>query len=157
QPRRAARNRGCRLRLTAVRRRHEADLWGGRFHPTILSDFAAGKGPSEGQIRLQGGRIAADRTNLWLGAPQKIGILPPTAKYIMTQTTEQNATEAKPKAGAAIVPVTPFEQNCTLIWCEATKKAVVVDPGGDVPRILAAIKQTGVSVEKIWLTHGHID
>ena len=68
--------------------------------------------------------------------------------------TEQTDT---PKAGAAIIPVTPFQQNCTLLWCEATKKAVVVDPGGDVPQILAAIKQAGVTVEQIWLTHGHID
>ena len=68
--------------------------------------------------------------------------------------TEQNE---KPKAGAAIIPVTPFQQNCTLIWCEATKKAVVVDPGGDVPQILAAIEQAKVTVEQIWLTHGHID
>src|SRR6201989_1148804 len=66
-------------------------------------------------------------------------------------------TETKAKAGAAIIPVTPFQQNCTLLWCEATKKAVVIDPGGDVPQILAAIKQTGVTVEQIWLTHGHID
>jgi glyoxylase-like metal-dependent hydrolase (beta-lactamase superfamily II) len=66
-------------------------------------------------------------------------------------------TEAKAKAGAIIVPVTPFEQNCTIIWSEPTKQAVVFDPGGDVPKILAAIKQTGVTVEKIWLTHGHID
>ena len=66
-------------------------------------------------------------------------------------------TETKAKAGAAIIPVTLFEQNCTLIWCEATKKAVVIDPGGDVPDILAAIEQTKVTVEKIWLTHGHID
>ena len=66
-------------------------------------------------------------------------------------------TETKAKAGAAIIPVTPFQQNCTLLWCEATKKAVVIDPGGDVPRIVAAIKQANVSVEKIWLTHGHID
>src|SRR6202158_6554613 len=66
-------------------------------------------------------------------------------------------TETKAKAGAIIVPVTLFEQNCTIIWCEATKKAVVIDPGGDVPKIQAAIKQTGVTVEKIWLTHGHID
>src|SRR5712675_2054196 len=65
--------------------------------------------------------------------------------------------ETKAKAGAIIVPVTPFEQNCTLIWCEATRKAVVIDPGGDVPKLQAAIKQAGVSVEKIWLTHGHID
>src|SRR5437870_3747253 len=65
--------------------------------------------------------------------------------------------ETKAKAGAIIVPVTLFEQNCTLIWCEATKKAVVIDPGGDVAKIQAAIKETGVTVEKIWLTHGHID
>jgi hydroxyacylglutathione hydrolase len=68
-----------------------------------------------------------------------------------------NETGTKAKAGALIVPVTLFEQNCTLIWCEATKKAVVIDPGGDVPRIEAAIKQANVTVEKIWLTHGHID
>jgi hydroxyacylglutathione hydrolase len=66
-------------------------------------------------------------------------------------------TETKAKAGAIIVPVTLFEQNCTIIWCEATKKAVVIDPGGDVPKIQAAIKQANVTVEKIWLTHGHID
>ena len=66
-------------------------------------------------------------------------------------------TETKAKAGAVIVPVTPFEQNCTIIWCEATRKAVVIDPGGDVPRIQDAIERTGVTIEKIWLTHGHID
>ncbi len=66
-------------------------------------------------------------------------------------------TETQAKAGAIIVPVTLFEQNCTIIWHEPTKKAVVIDPGGDVPKIQAAIKQTGVTVEKIWLTHGHID
>jgi hydroxyacylglutathione hydrolase len=69
----------------------------------------------------------------------------------------QNQTEAPPKAGAIIVPVTLFEQNCTIIWHEPSKKAVVIDPGGDVDKIQAAIKQTGVTVEKIWLTHGHID
>src|SRR5437660_9850927 len=72
----------------------------------------------------------------------------------MTQETNH---ETNAKAGALIVPVTLFEQNCTLIWCEATKKAVVIDPGGDVAKIQAAIKQTNVRVEKIWLTHGHID
>ena len=74
----------------------------------------------------------------------------------MTQQNETE-TETKAKAGAIIVPVTLFEQNCTIIWCEATRKAVVFDPGGDVPKILEAIKQTAVQVEKIWLTHGHID
>src|SRR6266480_3806872 len=66
-------------------------------------------------------------------------------------------TETKAKAGAIIIPVTPLEQNCTLIWCEATKKAVVIDPGGDVAKIQAAITQVNVVVEKVWLTHGHID
>jgi len=56
-----------------------------------------------------------------------------------------------------IIPVTPFQQNCTLIWCEETKKAAVVDPGGDVDRILAAIEQEGVELEKILLTHAHLD
>ena len=68
--------------------------------------------------------------------------------------TEQ--TEA-PNAGASIIPVTPFQQNCTLLWCEQTKKAVVIDPGGDVLDILNAVKQAGVKVEHIWLTHGHVD
>ncbi len=58
---------------------------------------------------------------------------------------------------AAIVHVTPFEQNCTLIWDEATKRGAVVDPGGDVPQIEAAIAQVGLTVEKIVLTHGHLD
>jgi len=58
---------------------------------------------------------------------------------------------------AAIVPVTPFQQNCTLLWDEATKRGAVVDPGGDLPRIQAGLKQTGMTVEKILLTHGHID
>src|SRR5580704_3656857 len=74
----------------------------------------------------------------------------------MTQETETTA-ETKAKAGAMIVPVTLFEQNCTIIWHEPSKKAVVIDPGGDVPKIQAAIGQAGVTVEKIWLTHGHID
>jgi glyoxylase-like metal-dependent hydrolase (beta-lactamase superfamily II) len=65
--------------------------------------------------------------------------------------------DAVSKARAAIVPVTPFEQNCTLLWCEETKSAAVFDPGGDVERILAVIEQAGVTVETILLTHGHID
>jgi hydroxyacylglutathione hydrolase len=57
----------------------------------------------------------------------------------------------------AVIPVTPFQQNCTILWDDGSKQAVVVDPGGDVDRILAAIEQTGVTVERIWLTHGHLD
>ncbi len=62
-----------------------------------------------------------------------------------------------PDVRAAIIPVTPFQQNCTLLWCDKTKKAAVVDPGGDLDRIQQAITQSGVAVEKIILTHGHID
>jgi hydroxyacylglutathione hydrolase len=62
-----------------------------------------------------------------------------------------------PTARAGIVPVTPFQQNCTILWCEATKRAAVIDPGGDLADIEAAIAQSGVTVDKIWLTHGHID
>jgi hydroxyacylglutathione hydrolase len=58
---------------------------------------------------------------------------------------------------AAIIPVTEFQQNCTLMWCAKTMRAVVVDPGGDLPRLRQAIAETKVTVEKIWLTHGHID
>lgn len=66
-------------------------------------------------------------------------------------------TQTAAKAGATIIPVTPFQQNCTLMWCETTRDAVVVDPGGDVPDILAAIDKAKVNVREIWLTHGHID
>ena len=58
---------------------------------------------------------------------------------------------------AAIVPVAPFQQNCTLIWDPETMKGAVVDPGGDLDRIQAAIAEVGMQPEKILLTHGHID
>ena len=58
---------------------------------------------------------------------------------------------------AAIVPVTPFQQNCTILWEEPSKRAVVIDPGGEVPRILESLAKLGVRVERILLTHGHID
>jgi hydroxyacylglutathione hydrolase len=58
---------------------------------------------------------------------------------------------------AAIIPVTPLQQNCTLLWCTATMKGALVDPGGDLDRLKAAVEQQGVVLEKILLTHGHID
>ena len=58
---------------------------------------------------------------------------------------------------AAIIPVTPLQQNCTLLWCTKTKKAAFVDPGGDLPRLKDALAKTGVELEKILVTHGHID
>ena len=62
-----------------------------------------------------------------------------------------------PPLRAAIIPVTPLQQNCTLLWCTRTMRAAVVDPGGDLPRIRAAIAEAGVTVEKILVTHGHLD
>jgi len=57
----------------------------------------------------------------------------------------------------AVLPVTPFQQNCSIVWCEKTMKAAIVDPGGDAPQIIEAIGQVGVAVEKVLLTHGHVD
>jgi len=56
-----------------------------------------------------------------------------------------------------IIPVTAFAQNCSLLWCEETKQAAVVDPGGDIEDIVAAAARRGLTIVKILLTHGHID
>lgn len=56
-----------------------------------------------------------------------------------------------------IVPVTPFQQNCSVIWCEKTRSAAVVDPGGEIEKILAVVEREGLNLEKILLTHGHMD
>ena len=63
----------------------------------------------------------------------------------------------EPALRAMIVPVTAIEQNCTIIWCTRTMKAAVIDAGGDLPRIRAAIAEAGVTVEKLLLTHRQID
>ena len=62
-----------------------------------------------------------------------------------------------PPLRAAIIPVTPLQQNCSLIWCTATMQGALVDPGGDLDKLKAAVAQAGVTLEKILLTHGHID
>jgi len=58
---------------------------------------------------------------------------------------------------AAIIPVTPFQQNCALIWDQDTKRGAVIDPGGDAAQIEAAIAETGITIDRILLTHGHMD
>ena len=58
---------------------------------------------------------------------------------------------------AGIVPVTPFQQNCTILFDADTKGGVVIDPGGDVERIIEAIDGNKLTIREIWLTHGHID
>jgi hydroxyacylglutathione hydrolase len=57
----------------------------------------------------------------------------------------------------AVVPVTPFQQNCSVIWCERTHRAAVVDPGGDLEQIEQVLREEGLTLEKILLTHAHID
>jgi glyoxylase-like metal-dependent hydrolase (beta-lactamase superfamily II) len=56
-----------------------------------------------------------------------------------------------------VVPVTPFQQNCSLAICEATRRAALIDPGGDLDVLLAQVEKQGVTLEKVLLTHGHID
>lgn len=56
-----------------------------------------------------------------------------------------------------ILPVTPFQQNCTLLWCTATRRAVIIDPGGEAPRILRLLEELKLEPERILLTHGHLD
>jgi glyoxylase-like metal-dependent hydrolase (beta-lactamase superfamily II) len=59
--------------------------------------------------------------------------------------------------GAAVLPVTPLQQNCTLVWCAQTGKAALIDPGGEAERLLATVAGQGLTLEKIWITHGHMD
>ncbi len=58
---------------------------------------------------------------------------------------------------AGIIPVNPFQQNCTILFDTETKRGVIVDPGGDIERILEVVRENGFQLEAIWLTHGHID
>lgn len=63
----------------------------------------------------------------------------------------------QPPMKAAIIPVTPLQQNCTLLWCTKTMRGAFVDPGGDLDRLVAAAEKQGVTIEKLLVTHGHID
>jgi glyoxylase-like metal-dependent hydrolase (beta-lactamase superfamily II) len=55
------------------------------------------------------------------------------------------------------VPVTPFQQNCSIVWCDQTMAGAVIDPGGEIDRLCARAAELGVKLEQIWLTHAHID
>lgn len=61
------------------------------------------------------------------------------------------------KLQAGIIPVTPFQQNCTVLFDIDTKEGVVVDPGGDVDTIIQVVEENGIKLKEIWLTHGHLD
>src|SRR5687767_686006 len=58
---------------------------------------------------------------------------------------------------ALIAPVTPLQQNCTIVWCSKTMKAAIIDPGGEVARLIEALETQQLTLEKIWITHGHLD
>ena len=76
----------------------------------------------------------------------------------MSETTSQTEPpQSEPAMRAAIVPVTPLQQNCSLIWCTKTMRGAVIDPGGDLPKIKDAIARAGITLEKILVTHGHLD
>lgn len=65
--------------------------------------------------------------------------------------------QSSPPIRAVVAPVTPLQQNCTIVWCARTRKAAIIDPGGEVPRLLRIIADQGLTLEKIWITHGHLD
>jgi glyoxylase-like metal-dependent hydrolase (beta-lactamase superfamily II) len=67
------------------------------------------------------------------------------------------AHDSRPDLAASIIPVTPFDQNCTILWDKARGEGVVVDPGGDVPRLLDALAKLDVRATAVLLTHGHAD
>ena len=71
--------------------------------------------------------------------------------------SSQAATPRVLPIRAMIAPVTPLQQNCTIVWCAKTLKAAIIDPGGEVPRLMQALADQGLTLEKIWITHGHLD
>ena len=63
----------------------------------------------------------------------------------------------EPKLGLQIIPVTPFQQNCSLLWDRDTMEGVFVDPGGETEKLMQVAKEIGVTSKEVWLTHGHLD
>ena len=73
----------------------------------------------------------------------------------MSETNQSAASEPPMRVG--IIPVTPLEQNCSLIWCTRTKKGALIDVGGDLDKVRGAVAKVGVTIEKLLVTHGHMD
>ena len=74
----------------------------------------------------------------------------------MTTSPQATSQQDRPLR-ATLIPVTPLQQNCTTVWCTATNKAAVIDPGASVDAILAEIARRGLTLDRIWITHGHLD
>jgi glyoxylase-like metal-dependent hydrolase (beta-lactamase superfamily II) len=66
-------------------------------------------------------------------------------------------TSSPSPVGVFVTPVTPLQQNCTTVWCTKTMKAAVIDPGGSVDAILGEAARRGLTLDQIWITHGHLD
>ncbi len=62
-----------------------------------------------------------------------------------------------PPIRAVVAPVTPLQQNCTIVWCQKTRRAAIIDPGGEVPRLLQVLVQQNLVLQTIWITHAHLD
>ncbi|MDH4386214.1 MAG: MBL fold metallo-hydrolase [Caulobacter sp.] len=75
----------------------------------------------------------------------------------MRCSRHSGALVSDPPIRAIIAPVTSLQQNCTIVWCTKTMKAAIIDPGGEAPRLLKALSDHGLTLEKIWITHGHMD
>ena len=71
--------------------------------------------------------------------------------------SDAQPTPDLPPIGAMVVPVTPFQQNCTLVWCTRTKQAAIIDPGGEIGGLIQLVKSRGLELARIWVTHGHLD
>ncbi len=72
-------------------------------------------------------------------------------RYVLTMTSSPSPI------GVFVTPVTPLQQNCTTVWCTKTMKAAVIDPGGSVDAILGEVARRGLTLDQIWITHGHLD
>lgn len=75
----------------------------------------------------------------------------------MKNDNVQGRTGIMGRLQASVIPVTPFQQNCTVFFDNDTKTGVIVDPGGDIGVILDLVRKSGITLSEIWLTHGHID
>src|SRR5436305_4313218 len=132
-------------------RRHHL-LWGiGGHDPDRCGIEPRRRSPVTGVVEQHERGIEAQHEGRSMHGPplrMQVSIGPDRASPYLGTMTDPVPT---PPLRAAIVPVTPLQQNCSIVWCTATMKAAVVDPGGDLPRIQDAITKTGVTVEKILL------
>jgi hydroxyacylglutathione hydrolase len=70
--------------------------------------------------------------------------------------TQASSSSPSP-LGVFVTSVTPLQQNCTTVWCTATLKAAVIDPGGSVDAVIGEVARRGLTLDQIWITHGHLD